>query len=118
METTEILKARLLKLEAKINEDGRNKIQYHEQHEDKKNMSFTGGNGRLYVTPSSEGYDISLSGKLLQSQMYPFMRDLCGKECDGYKQTNQKIGKQDVLFWRIEDFALVVKAVRHYSKTE
>jgi hypothetical protein len=49
--------------------------------------------------------------------MYPFMRDLCGRECDGYKQTNARLGKKDNPFWRVNDFELVKKAVFRYAST-
>jgi hypothetical protein len=118
MKNIEVLKNRLLQLEAEVNSNGEIKIQFHQQSVQKKHMCFLGGNGRLWVSPSSDGYDITLSGKSLENQMYTFMRNLCGKECDGYKQTNAKIGKNDAPFWRVNDFKLVKDAVLHYAETK
>jgi hypothetical protein len=94
MNATEILEIRLHRLEAEVNAAGRNKIQFCQERVQRNSMSFIGGNGLLYVTLSFYEFDISLSGKSLQTQMYPFMRDLCGKECDGYKQTKKLSGRR------------------------
>lgn len=117
MNPTEILKNLLLQLEAEINSTGVHKIQFHQQRVKQNHMGFLGCNGRLWISPSSLGYDIELSGKSLEKQMYPFMQSLCGRECDGYKQKNAKLGKKDSPFWRVNDFKLVKDAVLHYSQT-
>ena len=78
-------------------------------------MSFSGGNGRIWITPSLDGYDISLSGASLQKQMYPFMKDRVGRDCDGFKQRNKDLKNQP--FWRVSDFELVRQAVIHYADT-
>lgn len=114
----EDLKSRLAALEREINSSGQYNIQLHQQNVHKHHLSFSGGNGRIWISPNSEGYDISLSGKSLASQMYPFMRDVCGRECDGYKQTNERLGKKDNPFWRVNDFALVSASVHHYARTK
>lgn len=75
-------------------------------------MSFIGGNGRIGIQPFHSEYDVSLSGKSVEKQMYKFMCDLCGKNPNGYKQT-----KSRQPFWRVADFKLVEKAVYHYAKT-
>jgi hypothetical protein len=75
-------------------------------------MSFTGGNGTIYIQPFNSEYDISLSGKSIEKQMYQFMCDLYGKR-EGYKQTKPKQA-----FWRVTDFRLVEKVVYHYAKTK
>jgi len=107
----EIACKQLLKLVEEINQSNSNyKIKFNRQVKQTKNMSFSGANGRLAVQPSSVGYDISLSGESIQKQMYGFMRNLCGKECDGYKQLNTKLGKYDQPYWRVADFSLVKKS--------
>jgi hypothetical protein len=111
------LKSRLAALEQEINSGGQYKVQLHQQDVHKHHLSFSGGNGRIWISPNTEGYDISLSGKSLERQMYPFMRDLCERECNGYKQTNARLGKKDNPFWRVSDFDLVKRAVFHYAST-
>ena len=81
-------------------------------------MSFTGGNGRLRVAPTSDAYDVALVGKSLVKQMYGFMRNLCGRDCDDYKQKNERLGKEDNPYWRVRDFSVVRKAVFEYAKTK
>jgi hypothetical protein len=93
------------------------KITFNQQARQKKNMSFCGGNGRLWVQPVTEGYDVSLSGKSLEKQMYGFMSNLCDRECDGYKQTNMNKGKKENPFWRVADFDKVRKAAYYYAET-
>lgn len=95
-----------------------NKVELHQQKVLEQHLSIIGGNGRLCVEPVSNGYDIGLSGKCLENKMYRFMCDLCQKECTGYKQTNQRIGKKDLPFWRVESFSLVEQAVYHYAGVE
>ena len=114
----DILKSLLEKLVDSINSDqGNLKIRFNQQVKQTKNMSLTGGNGRLYVQPAIDGYDISLSGKSLENEMYGFMRSLCNKDCDGYKQLNKRLGKKDQPFWRVEDFNMVRESAYHYAKT-
>jgi|688.fasta_scaffold236373_2 hypothetical protein len=113
----EDLKKRMLNLLDQINALGNHQLQVHQQRVTKEHLCFMGGNGRIWITPCTAGYDISLSGKSLENQMYPFMRDLCGRECDGYKQTNARLGRKDNPFWRVNDFELVKKAVFRYAST-
>ena len=114
----EIVKNQLERLVNSINStQGDLRIKFNQQVKQTKNMSLTGGNGRLYVQPSTEGYDISLSGKSLENGMYGFMSGLCKKECDGYKQLNERLGKKDQPFWRVDDFNIVREAALHYAKT-
>ena len=80
------------------------RVKFHQQDKIKKHMSIKKGkriDGRLCIQPTSNGYDIALSGKSLEKEMYGFMRDLCQSECSGYKQPNKKIGKLDFPFWRV-----------------
>ena len=118
MKQAEILKNRLMQLVDEANTSPEINIQFNQQRVVKEHMSITGGNGRLYITPSVDGYDISLSGISIEKKMYAFMRDLCGKECDGYKQLNKKIGKENQPFWRVSDFKIVATAIYQYAKTK
>ncbi|SFK48836.1 hypothetical protein SAMN04488079_11274 [Methylophaga sulfidovorans] len=114
----DIVCKQLEKLVDEINASNSNyKIKFNRQVKQTKNMSLSGANGRLGVQPSSVGYDISLSGKSIQKQMYSFMKELCNKECDGYKQLNTKLGKKDQPYWRVSDFSVVKKAAYNYATT-
>jgi hypothetical protein len=117
MNQVDDLFAKLCALEVEINADS-SLIKLHQQKVKKENMSFTGGHGRIWIQPYADGYDISLSGQSLVSEMSPFMEQLCGRSCNGYKQTNRRIGKTEQPFWRIEKFHLVAQAVRHYAKIQ
>ena len=111
---TDILKTKLELLQAELVASGAKNIQLNQQAIKKANLSFSGGDGRIYIQPSSVGYDISLSGQSLQKAMFGFMTDLCGGNPDGYKQTKPA---PHAPFWRVSNFALVEKAVRRYSQT-
>jgi len=80
-------------------------------------MSISGANGRVWIQPSTAGYDVSLSGESLEKQLYTFMKELFGHECNGYKQTNNNEGTKRQPFWRTSDFKKVRAAVCHYAKT-
>ncbi len=94
------------------------KIEFHQQDVVKEHMSVTGGIGRLCVTPVSSGNDISLSGKEIEKTMVPFMEQLCGRSCDGYKQRSDNKGSIKQPYWRVKDFNLVEKAVIKYSSLD
>jgi len=101
-------------LEEEINFNTGCNIKFNQQKKIKEHMSFTGGNGRIGISPSLDKYDITLSGQSLEKQMYSFMSNLCGKENDGHKQTKPE---PHAPYWRISDFELVKNAVSYYSKT-
>jgi hypothetical protein len=114
----EIVYKKLEVLTDEINTSNANyNINLDRQTRNTKRISLTGANGRLGVYPSTIGYDISLSGKSIEEEMYPFMRDLCGRECDGYIQKNTKLGKKNQPFWRVSEFSLVKNAAYYYSTT-
>jgi hypothetical protein len=116
----EVVKKQLEKLVDEINfSNGNYKLKVNQQVVKTENISIYGANGRLYVKPaiSMDSYDISLSGKSLQNQMYSFMCDLVGRECDGYKQINARLGKKDSPFWRTSDFEKVRLAAYYYART-
>jgi hypothetical protein len=113
MKNIEILKNKLIQLESEVNINPLHNIEFHNNQVKKENMSFTGGNGRIWIQPFHREYDISLSGKSIEKHMYRFMCDLCGKNHNGYKQTKPE---PHAPFWRITDFKLVEKAVYHYAK--
>jgi len=110
------VKKQLKALEAEVNSEsdsGFVRIEFEQQSEIKKNMSFTGGSGRIYVKPFTRlnKYEIALAGTAIE--MYSFMRDLCGAECAGENHR----GKTHLEpFWRVDDFEIVQKAVYHYAR--
>ncbi len=83
----------------------------------KGNLYIYGRNGRLFIQPLSEEIDVSLSGISLVEEMYPFMKRLCGRDCDDFKHRNKKNPKSRQPYWRVRDFDLVREAVYRYSKT-
>ena len=91
-------------------------IKFHQQSSNKKNMGVVGNIGTLWVQPTKKGFDVSLSGKDLEAKMYKYMRNLCKKDCDGYKQKNSRIHKKDQPFWSTADIELVINAVFHYAR--
>jgi hypothetical protein len=114
------IKVRLNGLIKEINTDKLPKageLAFHQQRVATGNMSIylTHGTGRIYVQPKSVGCDICLSGKVIEGEMYPFMRKLFGKECDGFKQRNKNLGKTAVPFWRTEDFRKLEEAIHFYA---
>ena len=86
----------------------------------KENITIRGEKGThfyrtsLYIQPhkSSNKIDICLHGKLLEKEMYKFVSDLCGKQCDGYKQPNDRAP-----YWRIgiDDFHVVKEVAYQYA---
>lgn len=115
MNYTENLKNKLLLLVDEINEQIGSNIKFNQQNIIKENMSFSGANGRIWITPFHSQYDICLSGKSIEKHMYNFMCSICGKKNDGYKQTKPE---PYAPFWRVSDFKLVEKAAYHYAKTK
>lgn len=114
----EILSKKLEELVEQINASNSiYQIEFNRQSQATEKMSLSGANGRLGVSPSGVGYDISLSGKSIQHQMYGFMRDLCGKDCDGYKQLNTRLGIKNEPFWRVANFSTVIEAAFRYART-
>ena len=96
---TEIVKKQLLRLIDEINEKiGHEKIFFAQQRVSKGNMSLKGGNGRMWINPSAEGYDVSLSGASLEKEMYPVLKKLFVRSHDGYKQANSNTGNMTGLF--------------------
>jgi hypothetical protein len=76
---------------------------------------LTHGSGRIYVQPSRSGCDVSLSGQVIEREMYLFMRELFWRECDGFKQRNRNRGWDKQPFWSTSDFVKVKEAIRWYA---
>ncbi len=110
---TDILEKQLRNLVSESNSDvGFEKLKFNQQSVRRENMSLTGGNGRIWIQPSAIGYDVSLSGKSVEKELYETFKHIFGATHTGYKQS----GSQP--FWRTENFSLVKKAVHAYSQTE
>lgn len=116
--SVEILKSQILNLVDEINESiGIKKIAFNQQAKKKENMSLTGANGRLWIQPTTDGYDVSLSGKSLENEMTPFLTKLFNRREDGYKQSNASQGKLDQPYWRTSDFGLVRQTAIRYAQS-
>ncbi len=115
MNHTDALKKKLTQLAEEINSNQKSNIKFNQQKITKENMSFSGCNGRIWIAPFHDQYDICLSGKSIEKQMYGFMCNLCSKNQDGYKQTKPE---SHAPFWRVSEFELVKKAVYNYAKSK
>ncbi|NEX11348.1 hypothetical protein CR161_00145 [Prosthecochloris sp. ZM] len=119
--TANEIKERLIELVAEVNVGKLPKtgeLAFHQQRVTTGNLSvyLTKGIGRIYVQPNSSACDVSLSGKVIEVEMYPFMRELFGDECDGFKQTNRNKGWLKQPFWRTADFGKVRECIRYYAR--
>lgn len=115
MRNVEILKTQLKMLVDDVNSSlGYSKLTFHQQPVSKIKMSVTGGNGRLCIYPTSNGYKIGLSGIPLTNEMYGFMCKLTGKN---KHDTYIFPAKKKLPMWIVDDFSLIKKAVQQYAKT-
>ena len=118
MDRVERLKRRLIALRDEINaHHGSEKVAFNQQDAEKANMSFSGCNGRIWIQPAPERYDVSLSGKSLEAQLTEPFNRLFGKPFDGYKQPNANKGTYTQPYWRTSDFELVRQAAFKYADT-
>lgn len=112
---TDILKSQLISFVAEINESlNCEKLAFHQQSVQKTNISIIGGNGRLYINPTSKGYNIGLSGVSLTAEMYDYMCELTKKD------RNDKYGfpaLKRLPKWEVESFSIVKEAILRYSKS-
>ena len=110
----DILKSQLEQLVDKINLSlGCEKLSVHQQPATEARLSVLGGNGRLCINPTSEGYKIGLSGIPLTNEMYGFMREITGKPHDIYEfPADERLPK-----WKVENFSIIEKAVHRYAQT-
>ena len=96
---------------------GYSDIQFNQQPKYTENMSFSGCNGRIWIQPFHEEYDVSLSGALLEKEFTSEFNKLFNKDFDGYKQSNSNKGTYTQPYWRTSDFFLVKAATQKYAKT-
>ena len=112
---TETTKKQLKRLVDKVNSSLQfKKLSFNQQVVIKKHMSITGGNGRLCIQPTSKGYNVGLSGKPLENEMYNFMCDVLKKERpDKYGfPASESLPK-----WEVKNFEDVRTIVLQYAKT-
>jgi 5-methylcytosine-specific restriction endonuclease McrA len=109
------VKQQLKGLEVEVNSlsDSGFRIKLEQQSEIEKNMSFTGGIGRIYVKPYTrlKKYRIGLAG--LSIEMYPFMRNLCKAECAGEGHPGKTHPEP---YWDVDNFEQVREVVYHYAR--
>lgn len=117
MNQVDILYSLLSDVISDINLRFRSSLVLNQQRVTKKHISLSGANGRLWVSPSVVGYDISVSGKSLENELVPTLKTYFGRNPDGYKQKNANKGFKHQPFWRTKDFQDVQVACELYAKT-
>ena len=85
---------------------------FHQQDVSKKNMCVEGCNGKLWIEPMREWFDVSLSGQSLTIEKTPIMLAEFGLK-HGNKQSKPEPSHQP--YWRVYDFESVVRAVYLYA---
>ena len=79
----------------------------------RKNMCFKGGNGRIWIQPTNDYWDVSLSGQSVEAELTPVFQKLFGRVNDGFKQTRPILMQP---FWRTTDFRQVKEAALLFPK--
>lgn len=111
----DVAKKMLERLRAEIEQTTGKALTVTQQDVSRKNMSFKGANGRIWIEPNNDYWDVSPSGQSVESQLAPEFQKLFGRVNDGFKQT-RPIPRQP--FWRTTEFQQVKEAALLYSKTE
>ena len=110
-------RTKLMKLVEEINRvNGHEKIQYGEQRIRKERMYVrVVGRSResLRIRPTNKGWNVGLMGESLHNRMYEYMSQLTGRKHDMWGFPD----KESMPIWKVDNFELVEKAVRWYSKT-
>lgn len=71
MNQVEILCSLLEKTVSKLNQNLAIPLTLNQQEKVKKHISLSGANGRLWISPSKGGYDVSISGISLEDELAP-----------------------------------------------
>ncbi|MUJ26331.1 histidine kinase [Aliivibrio fischeri] len=109
---------RLLKsIVESLNYSSDSTIVLNQQLVNKSNMSLSGANGRLWVSPALGGFDISISGLSLEKELSPKLEKYFDRLPDGYKQKNSRKGFLKQPFWRVKTSKEVEEVCIMYSKT-
>ena len=81
MNQTDILKNKLLSLKDEVNQAaGKEILSFNQQSKVQENMSYSGCNGRLWIQPSIEGYDISLSGASVEKELAAIEKKIASRK--------------------------------------
>lgn len=118
MNRTKMVHGQLQNLVERLNKDLGVNLQLNQQKVTKEHMSISGANGRLWISPTQDGYDVSLSGKSLEKQMVPTLERFFNRQRDGYKQANSNTGIYTQPYWRTNDFKDVEQVAALYAKTK
>ncbi|MEZ9784067.1 hypothetical protein BCV08_15195 [Vibrio breoganii] len=118
MDKTTLLFERLVKLVERKNIQSGSNFKVLQQEKVKANISIAGGNGRLYVQPSTEGYDVSLSGQSLEHILTSSLVNFFHRPPDGYKQTNANKGFKKQPYWRTDSFKDVETVCAFYLEVK
>jgi hypothetical protein len=108
---TEALKEKLISLVKEINVSINPSVSFDQQLKIKKHMSLIGCNGRMFVLPTPTGYEVSIYGISVEKNLYPYLKDLFGRDCNGHRQPNERQPK-----WKTDDFNIVKQAAILYAK--
>lgn len=117
MKEVEILYSLLAKEIESLNSELNIALVLNQQEKVKKHISLSGANGRLWVSPSSGGYDVSISGASLERKLMPVLKAHFEREPDGFKQKNSNKGFSRQAYWRTQSFFDVQYACELYAQT-
>ncbi|HHX8502022.1 TPA: histidine kinase [Vibrio diabolicus] len=117
MKEVEILYSLLTKEVESLNSELNIALVLNQQEKVKKHISLSGANGRLWVSPSSGGYDVSISGASLERKLLPVLKAHFERKPDGFKQKNSNKGFLRQPYWRTGNFGDVQYACELYAHT-
>ncbi|MEZ8820350.1 MULTISPECIES: histidine kinase [unclassified Vibrio] len=117
MNQVEVLYALMNRIVSDLNKRLPVSLVLHQQQITTKNISLSGANGRVWVSPCQGGYDISISGISLENDMTARLTSYFGRNPDGYKQRNATRGFERQPFWRTSNFLNVEVVCEMYAKT-
>ncbi|ELA7884164.1 histidine kinase [Vibrio parahaemolyticus] len=117
MKEVEILYSLLAKEVESLNSKLNKTLALNQQDKVKKHISLSGANGRLWVSPSTGGYDVSISGASLERTLLPVLTAHFKRRPDGYKQKNSNKGFLRQPYWRTNNFGDVQYACELYANT-
>ncbi|OCH23938.1 hypothetical protein [Aliivibrio sp. 1S128] len=109
---------RLLKsIVERLNTSSGTAIVLNQQLVTKSNMSLSGANGRLWISPALDGFDLSISGLSLEKELSPKLEKYFNRLPDGHKQKNSNKGFLKQPFWRVNTSKEVEDVCIMYSAT-
>lgn len=117
LKEVEVLYSLLAKEVESLNSRFSKTLILNQQDKVKKHISLSGANGRLWVSPSTGGYDVSVSGISLERTLLPVLTAYFNREPDGYKQKNSNKGLLRQPYWRTNNFGDVQYACGLYANS-